>query len=414
MAERVKVRTLCEKPVKNVFTGEGKYLRLQKVKLSENTRPISEEDSLFIFVRSGSGDIIINGVSFELKEGSLCWIQSYHVFAIEPSWADELEIWVCVYDYQLSSYLTFSERNTEVVDSVIGAVPIVYPSGEQYEEILKLYEEFDKIDEKIDCGTSLIKVGILGQLSSIFIREGSLRVKKDKRTKRPLGWNVSLYIAVHCTEALKAEDVAAFFKTDVMTMNRELRMACGCNFSQALNRARVNMAATAILFDGLSFSFISSFSGFKSEIDFYRSFKRQKGITPQEFRERSLQNSENGFYRGMIMNETVLAAIHYMYSNFSEPISLKTMAAELYTSESIIRNLLKDNLGMSYKEVLALIRVRFAETLLTSTDLPILDISISAGYNSDRTFTRVFSEVNGMTPSEFRRERQNNLGGDED
>ena len=36
------------------------------------------------------------------------------------------------------------------------------------------------------------------------------------------------------------------------------------------------------------------------------------------------------------------------------------------------------------------------------TDLPILDISLASGFNSERTFTRLFKERNSITPSAYR------------
>ena len=44
----------------------------------------------------------------------------------------------------------------------------------------------------------------------------------------------------------------------------------------------------------------------------------------------------------------------------------------------------------------------YPEALLVVTDLPILDISLASGFNSERTFTRLFKDRNGITPSTFR------------
>ncbi len=402
MGEMVKARTLCEKPRSGVFAGEGKYLRLQKFTIKESMHPIIEEDSVFVFVKGGHGKFTINGVEFDVSAGSFCWLQSYHVLTIESDWTQPLELWVCVYDYQLVSYLTFSEQAPEVVDAVVSAAPVIQLKGENLEKVEHLFFEYDALSHRNDVGGALIKVAILGQLSSIVVKEGIKKAREDRRIRRPLGWNASLYIAAHCTEPLKAETVASYFKSDAVTLNRELRIVSGMNFAQMLNRNRVNMATNAILFDGLSFSFIAAYSGFHSEIAFYRSFKKQKGYTPQEYRERTL-NKGPGLYRGMIVNETLLSALGYMYENFPEQINLKSMAQDLYTSESIIRNLLKDTFDLGYKDILTMFRVRYAESLLTSTDLPILDVSVASGFNSDRTFTRLFYEMNSLTPSEFRR-----------
>ncbi len=120
-----------------------------------------------------------------------------------------------------------------------------------------------------------------------------------------------------------------------------------------------------------------------------------------------LCDGANGtIYRGMILSETVISAMNYLYENFTEHIDVDTIASKIYTSGNILRSQFKDCLHTSCKQVLALFRVRYAEALLTTTDLPIVDVSIESGFSSDRTLGRVFAEINGMSPGEFRKLRR--------
>jgi AraC family transcriptional regulator len=49
------------------------------------------------------------------------------------------------------------------------------------------------------------------------------------------------------------------------------------------------------------------------------------------------------------------------------------------------------------------VRVRNAEALLTRSDLPVGDIALDCGFATIQHFSRVFKEVSGQTPIEFRR-----------
>jgi AraC family transcriptional regulator len=49
------------------------------------------------------------------------------------------------------------------------------------------------------------------------------------------------------------------------------------------------------------------------------------------------------------------------------------------------------------------IRVRNAEALLSRSDLPVGDIALDCGFATIQHFSRVFKEVSGQTPIEFRR-----------
>ena len=132
---------------------------------------------------------------------------------------------------------------------------------------------------------------------------------------------------------------------------------------------------------------------------FTRQFKRQEGMTPQEYRE--LATGTVGVPRKMI-SETVERILFYIHNNFREQISLKTMAQDLYISENIIRTLLAETMNTNFKDILSVYRLHYAEALLVVTDMPILDVSLASGFNSERTFTRLFKERNGITPSAYR------------
>ena len=66
MRSLLKAQPLCSKPVSGIFTGPDKYLTLQEITIREAIPPIAEDDSLFVYVKSGSGHLTVNGVVFDL------------------------------------------------------------------------------------------------------------------------------------------------------------------------------------------------------------------------------------------------------------------------------------------------------------------------------------------------------------
>lgn len=401
MRSQTKAQPLCSKPVSGVFTGRDKYLRLQTVTVREPMAPIAEDDSLLIYVTEGTGRITINGVVFDLRPGVFGWLQSYHIFSLEPNWGSELKLQVLVYDYPLSSYMTYRSNRPAGLTAFSTAMPVYALSPRQKQRVEELLGEFAAYNENTATGANLIKCAVLGQLSYVFIdlcREYAA-THTHVRHHWPLGWILSLFIAYSCAEDLDPKSVAESFGVSVPTLNRELRITTGLNFSQSVNRARINLAAGAILFSELSFHFISTYCGFRSEVAFYRTFRELKGMTPQEYREQAVATV--GVPRKMI-SETVERILFYIHNNFREQVSLKTMAQDLYISENIIRTLLAETMNTNFKDILSEYRLHYAEALLVVTDMPILDVSLASGFNSERTFTRLFKERNGITPSAYR------------
>ena len=401
MRSQLKAQPLCTKPVSGMFTGSDKYLKLQSVTLREATPPIAEDDSLLVYVTAGTGYITINGVVFDLRPGVFCWLQSYHVFTVEPNLGHTLQLQVLAYDYPLSSYMTYRSNRPAGLTAFSTAMPLYALTPARKQRVEELLAEFAVYNEDYTTGANLIKCSIIGQLSYVFIdlcREYSA-THTHVRHHWPLGWILSLFIAYSCAEDLDPKSVAESFGVSVPTLNRELRITTGLNFSQSVSRARINLAASAILFSELSFHFISTYCGFRSEVAFYRTFRELKGMTPQEYREQAIATV--GVPRKMI-SETVERILFYIHNNFHEQISLKTMAQDLYISENIIRTLLADTLHTNFKDILSVYRLHYAEALLVVTDMPILDVSLASGFNSERTFTRLFKERNGITPSAYR------------
>lgn len=408
MKKIIKSKPICGRPVHTYFTGSDKYLRLQKHCINDITPPISESESLLILVTSGRGLILINGVEFPLESGAFAWLQSYHTFSIMAFADYPLEISVCVYDYPLSSFLVFDEPKPDTVDSIIDASPILYPKGEQLSKIQYLFDEFEKENTNYDPGSSLIKVSILGQLSDIFIWNSIKHQSDEEKNDKPLGWKVILYMSDHFSDNITANSVASHFDSSVAFLNRELRNISGYNFVQMLSRIRVNIASIALLYEGMPLSYVASHTGFPAESYFYRSFKKQMGITPLEYRDLIL-NSGDDVYRGMIMENELMKVLNYSYSSFSSPININNTSKSLYIPESVIRDLLYKKFGISFKDLIYLNRIRHAEALLLITDLPILDIAVNVGFNNARSLSRTFRKMYGMTPGEYRAQHQ---GGD--
>ena len=62
----------------------------------------------------------------------------------------------------------------------------------------------------------------------------------------------------------------------------------------------------------------------------------------------------------------------------------------------------KSAVGLNFSDYCNLLRIRFAEDMLISTDLPISDIAAEIGIDTPSCFSRLFKNANGISPQEFR------------
>lgn len=330
------------------------------------------------------------------------------MLTICPEFGEALKIWVAAFDYQLLSYYMFNQiTNLREIEIVTG-LPVIGPDGDDVKEIARLFAQFRHLSAKNSCGSAVIRSSFLRKIELLYNRAAARRRDQYSPMDMPLGRRASLYIATHSTAELTAASVAEAVSSDAdeTALNHALLIATGLNFSQYVNRTRLILAMSYFLYDSLPFDYVSSISGFHMSITFFRRFKALTGMTPQGYLNEMLSDGKDGrVYRGMIMSETLISAISYLYENMSEPIDAEKIARDLYTSENILRVQLKTRLNSSYKQILSMFRVRYAEVLLTTTDLPTVDIAMETGFGSDRTMGRVFYALNKMSPGEFRKQR---------
>lgn len=103
--------------------------------------------------------------------------------------------------------------------------------------------------------------------------------------------------------------------------------------------------------------------------------------------------------------ERVITGItRYLQEHVSEEISLSILSEKFHLNAQYISQLFKNEIGVGFLAYLTNIRMEKAKKLLLSTDSSISDIAEQVGYGDYRVFTKVFKKIEGMTPTQYKRE----------
>ena len=86
-----------------------------------------------------------------------------------------------------------------------------------------------------------------------------------------------------------------------------------------------------------------------------------------------------------------------------EPLTLDNLAHHLGVSKYQISRFFSQKIGCNFSTYLNALRVQHAEKLLTATDFPVTEICYLAGFESLSTFYRVFSQINGISPTAYKK-----------
>jgi len=108
--------------------------------------------------------------------------------------------------------------------------------------------------------------------------------------------------------------------------------------------------------------------------------------------------------RGGLAPWQVKRACDRLDADLSGGVTLQQIATELGLSVSHFSRAFRISTGLPPHQWLLHQRVKAAKQLMTSRDLPLSEIAISAGFANQSHFTRVFSQVVGVSPGAWRRE----------
>lgn len=101
--------------------------------------------------------------------------------------------------------------------------------------------------------------------------------------------------------------------------------------------------------------------------------------------------------------DMIWTVIHYVHANYREPLSLAGLAERFGLSRPYLSAAFKKHTGLNFIHFLHEVRIRHACSLLSSSDMSGIDIAAEVGFSCFKTYSRIFREVKGTTPSEYRK-----------
>lgn len=121
---------------------------------------------------------------------------------------------------------------------------------------------------------------------------------------------------------------------------------------------------------------------------------------------RQISGDEQQLSSHMVFTD-IAPAITYISSHFQEPCPVQQLADLCCMSVPTLRRKFIQAVGYSPNDYLHQIRIRNATSMLTNSNLSILDISNSVGYTSISSFNRQFLKITNESPLAFRKRTHN-------
>jgi AraC-like DNA-binding protein len=99
-------------------------------------------------------------------------------------------------------------------------------------------------------------------------------------------------------------------------------------------------------------------------------------------------------------------AENYIEMNFSEDISMEEMAGKIHVHPSHLMRAFKKEKGITISHYRNLRRLKEAKELILFSNLSMTEIAIIVGLSNPQYFSKLFKEVEGVTPVEFKKKNK--------
>ncbi|MBQ4579407.1 MAG: helix-turn-helix transcriptional regulator [Clostridia bacterium] len=110
----------------------------------------------------------------------------------------------------------------------------------------------------------------------------------------------------------------------------------------------------------------------------------------------------NALQRQISGEDAFNRALDYLNKNYMDDLTLDSLASYAGFSRFTLSRMFRQHTGFTFTQCLAKRRVDMAMDLLTGTKMPVTQVALQCGFNSIATFNRVFREMRGCTPTQYR------------
>ena len=106
--------------------------------------------------------------------------------------------------------------------------------------------------------------------------------------------------------------------------------------------------------------------------------------------------------RGQESDDLIFRTVSYIAQHFTEEVTLTSMAQALYVSPYALSRIFSGTFHTNFNQYLNNTRLQYVTYLLKYTNQSITEAYENAGFESQRTFNRVFKEAYHVSPRDYR------------
>lgn len=382
--------------------------------VDNQTSPLIHSSARFLYFLEGECVFSINGCDYNIRENCMVAVMAWDITVIKDV-KSPLTFQKIVYNGDfINGYLRTLYNPKNLLITIYDEIKD-YPVIECDEEQARLIQAYVNQIRKDLGEESIIEKIKFKEFSDAYVTSNLVsllvlfnRFSKEHRQNRiivndelHLTNQIFRYINSHLQSKITLDKLSKIFYVSESTIAKYLQINVGFNFSEMLNEIRINKSIDLLLYSDLSLNTIAQIVGYTDASHYFKAFAHKFDVTPNEYR-KMYQNNEDILKKKE--SEVIYKVLDYIDENYlNDKISGSIVARKFGLSMIELNHLLLYQVERTFDDYVNWLRISKASELLITTDLAVTDIAIEVGYNTTKTFTRIFTNLRNVTPGYFRR-----------
>lgn len=398
-------------PIQNLYTSDNMnncICNFEVEVFEKVTEPLIHPMSSLWLVNEGVGKVLINNKEYILTKGSLVSVLPWQITEIAEV-KKPLQFYVVQYHFERINELVKTFFNPDKVElsftQALKKAPVITFGEEKYREIQNMFHQIgNEIRYRNETGKeqgeeNFSNVYIINKLIEILV--SFLRSNRRVATENSVDASEILqFMYTHLNEKITISMLSKKFYMSESAIRSYIKKTTGLSFFDLLNEMRVGKMINYLLYTNLTVEELAEIMGFTDDAHMCKVFKARMGMKTNEFRN-TYQIIGNKC--GITDRKEFYEIVEYIYRNHTEDLQLQSVSEYFKMSTKELNRVLTYQIEMNFNEFLNFARVNHASELLLKTDRNILTIALEVGYKTEKTLSRNFLQLRGITPGEFRK-----------
>ncbi len=372
------------------------------------TKALLHKESRFLYIISGMAKIKIQGKVHEMKKGILITLLPWQVSEIIEV-TEPVSYYLLIYKFDfinniIKQHLNINNEHFNMIEMLYSHNSIIIPTSHR-DKILRLFEDIRdeigirsiQIDLSPQKFSGIYLISRLSELLVYYMR--FINTDIDEDSSPMISEEIFKYMYLNLSNDLSLTQLSNIFYMSESSISKYIKNMTGLGFYDLINEMKLSKAQFLLLYTNLTLEDISALLKFSDSSQLSKIFSSNYGIGTKKFRD-AYKNAEA--LADIRLDKRNAKIIEYIYEHYDEDIDITDISKLFNIQPKILNQILTYYVELNFSNFLNTVRINKACSLLLNTNYSITDIAFMVGFNSTKSFTRNFTKLISLTPSEFR------------